>query len=115
MRYFRNSRYGKTKYGNKKIIIDGYKFDSLKEGNRYRELKCLKKAREIKDFTIKPCFILVPPLKKVHRGIKYEADFSIRLNTGQIVVEDVKGFKTSVYKIKKILMLHILGITIKEI
>ena len=31
----------RSKYGNKKIQIDGYTFDSLAEGRRYRELKLL--------------------------------------------------------------------------
>lgn len=34
-----------SKYNNKKIIIDGIQFDSIKEGNRYKELKLLERAR----------------------------------------------------------------------
>ena len=32
------------KYHNKKVIIDGKKFDSQKEGNYYLKLKMLEKA-----------------------------------------------------------------------
>lgn len=34
-----------SKYNNKKITIDGIKFDSIKEGNKYKELKLLERAR----------------------------------------------------------------------
>ena len=38
----------KNKYKNKKVEIDGYKFDSIAEGRRYGVLKMLEKADEIK-------------------------------------------------------------------
>lgn len=47
------------------------------------------------------------------QGVKYVADFVYK-NRGLVVVEDVKGFKTPVYKLKKKLMRSVLGIEIKE-
>jgi hypothetical protein len=41
------------------------------------------------------------------------ADFTY-MEDGKLVVEDCKGFKTDVYKIKKKLMLWVHGIRIKE-
>ena len=38
----------KSKYHNKKVIIDGIKFDSKKEANRYQELKLMQRAGKIK-------------------------------------------------------------------
>lgn len=93
------------KYGNKKIIIDGIEFDSKKEGNRYIELKLLERAGEIKDLELQKVFELQPGFKKngnTYIRITYVADFyyyDIRNNN--YVVEDTKGFKTEVYKIKK--------------
>lgn len=94
-----------NKYHNKKIIIDGIEFDSKKEGNRYCQLKLLEKAKEIKDLELQPRFELQPSFKKdnkTYRKIEYLADFKYfdnRLN--KVVVEDIKGFKTDVYKLKK--------------
>ena len=40
-----------------------------------------------------------------HRGISYEADFEYREGE-TLIVEDVKGFETQVFKLKKKLLLH---------
>ena len=47
------------------------------------------------------------------RAIKYVADFVYEEN-GQTVVEDVKGVKTPVYKLKKRMLAEKYGIVIKE-
>ena len=95
-----------NKYFNKKVMVDGIKFDSKKESKRYEQLKILKKAGLIKDLELQPTFVLQPAYKnnkgeKV-RAITYKADF-IYFDThlDQYIVEDVKGFKTDVYKLKK--------------
>ena len=44
--------YKKSKYGNKKYEVDGIKFDSKREANRYRELKVFEKAKLIKDLKL---------------------------------------------------------------
>ena len=46
------------KYNARKVEIDGITFDSLKEANRYSELKLLEKAGLIKDLTLQPRFNL---------------------------------------------------------
>lgn len=94
-----------SKYHSKKVIIDGLEFDSKKEGNRYEELKILKEAGLIKDLELQKVFELQPSFKKngkTYRKITYKADFYYYDNHLQrYVAEDVKGFKTEVYKIKK--------------
>ena len=94
-----------TKYKSKKIILDNIKFDSKKEGNRYEELKILEEAGLIKELELQKVFELQPSFKKngkTYRKITYKADFYYYDNHLQrYVVEDVKGFKTEVYKIKK--------------
>ena len=92
-----------SKYHNKKVTIDNITFDSIKEGNRYQELKLLLKAKEIENLELQPKF-------ELYAGIKYIADFEYydqRLQ--RHVVEDVKGMRTEVYKIKKKLFLDIYG------
>jgi hypothetical protein len=93
------------KYHSRKAIVDGIKFDSLKEAKRYNELKILEKANEITELRLQVKFELQPSFKKegkTYRKIEYIADFTYydnRLN--KYIVEDTKGYKTEVYKIKK--------------
>lgn len=98
-----------NKYGNIKTIIDGIKFDSKAEAERYCELKLLEKAGVIKNLKIQPRFILQHSFKhkgKTIRAITYVADFQYTEN-GKEIVEDVKGVKTAVFKIKEKMFLNI--------
>jgi hypothetical protein len=100
------------KYHNRKTSVDGIRFDSKREANRYMELKLLEKAGAIKDLRRQVPYILID--KSCYgRAIKYVADF-VYLENGQLVVEDVKGVRTPVYKLKKRLMAEVYGIEIKE-
>lgn len=94
-----------SKYQNKKVTYDDIQFDSIKEKNRYIQLKLLEKAGEIKDLQLQKTFTLQPSFKKDgtnYRAITYKADFVyLDLRTNKNIVEDVKGMRTEVYKIKK--------------
>lgn len=99
-----------SKYHNKKDQIDGHTFDSRAEARRYEALRMLTKAGVITDLMLQVKFPLVV------NGIKianYIADF-VYLENGRKVVEDSKGVKTSVYKLKKRLMKAIYNIDILE-
>ena len=95
-----------NKYFNKKVIVDGIKFDSKKEPTRYEQLKILKRAGMIRDLELQPLFVLQEAYtnnkgEKV-RAITYKADFIyFDKYLDRYIVEDVKGFKTDVYKLKK--------------
>ena len=106
------------KYGNKKVIIDGLKFDSRKEANRYCELKLLERVGKITDLKTQQKFELLPSQriggKVAERAVNYIADFVYKEN-GKTVVEDTKGFKTKDYIIKRKLMLFIHQIQVKEL
>lgn len=108
-----------SKYYSRKVIIDGIKFDSKKEGNRYLELKLLLKARKIRDLELQKKFELLPKYKmnnKTIRAISYIADFVYwDISKNEMVIEDTKGFKTEVYKLKKKLFEYKYGIEIKEV
>ncbi|MEJ8752644.1 DUF1064 domain-containing protein [Lagierella sp. ICN-221743] len=103
----------RNKYNARKTIIDGIKFDSKKEAYRYRELKLLLKAGEIKDLELQPKFTLQDSFKhqgKTQRKITYIADFKYYDNLKKCwIVEDTKGFKTDVYNIKKKMFLKKYG------
>lgn len=94
-----------NKYKNKKIVIDGIEFDSRLEANRYCQLKILERAREIKDLRRQVEFIIQPSYKKNNktiRAIKYIADFVYYdVKKKKTIIEDTKGFKNEVYRIKK--------------
>lgn len=109
-----------NKYRNKKITIDGITFDSIKEGGRYRVLKLLVKANEIKDLELQKKFELQPSYTNANgkhiRAISYVADFYYYDNKlGCYVVEDTKGFRTEVYKIKKKMFEYKYKAIIKEL
>ena len=94
-----------SKYHSKKIIIDGITFDSKAEAQRYSELKLLERAGKIKDLSLQHKFELQPSFKKngkTIRAIVYVADFVyLDLERMVSVVEDVKGYKTKEYLLKK--------------
>ena len=95
-----------NKYHNTKVIYEGIKFDSKKEANRYKELKFLEKVGIISDLELQSKFLLQPgyvnaKCEKI-RPIYYVADFYYYDNElKKYVVEDTKGVKTDVYKLKK--------------
>lgn len=101
-----------NKYHNRKTSVDGIRFDSKKEANRYIELKLLERAGVIKDLRRQVPYVIINK-SRYGRAIKYVADF-VYLENGQLVVEDVKGVRTPVYKLKKRLMAERFGIEVKE-
>ncbi len=94
----------KSKYHNRKTVVNGITFDSAKESHRYQELLQLERVGQITNLELQPVFVL-QSIKRLK--IKYKADFRYLSSCGQVVVEDVKsaGTKTAVYRIKKKLLL----------
>lgn len=87
-----------SKYHAKATEVDGIRFHSQKEARRYQELRLLEKAGEIRDIRCQHALDLYVETTKIGR---YIADFSYVTSHGQPVMEDVKGFKTPLYKWKK--------------
>lgn len=92
-------------------------FDSRLEQQRFLQLKEKEEAGEISDLRRQVRFELIPAQyinsKCVERKCEYIADF-VYVENGIQVVEDVKGYKTDVYKIKKKMMLYLLGVRVEE-
>lgn len=99
----------KSKYGNKRVQIDGIWFDSILEGRRYGQLKLLKQADEIKDFKMQVTYRL--DVNGVHI-CDYRADFVVTHPDGHTEVEDTKGVETPKFILQKKLMLAVHGIKI---
>lgn len=86
-----------SKYGAKKITIDGITFDSKDEGKYYLYLKELKFKGEILNFELQPKYELQPSFKKcgkTYRAITYAPDFLIYHLDGTEELIDVKGMST---------------------
>lgn len=109
-----------SKYNSKKTVVDGQKFDSRKEANRYQELLLLERVGAIKDLSRQVKFVLIPSQrdeatgKVIERECSYRADFKYT-EDGKTVVEDVKGFRTREYILKRKLLLFRYGIKIREV
>lgn len=126
----------RSKYGAKKVTIDGITFDSKKESKRYQELMILQKSGSISNLQMQVKYILIPAQyeqcdevytkgrkkgqmkrgKLIERECLYIADFVyFDRELQEIVVEDTKGMRTKDYIIKRKLMLERHGIRIREV
>lgn len=123
-----------SKYYSRKITVDGMTFDSAKEARRYQELSLLQRAGKISGLQTQVKYVLIPAQraftneidkkgnfkkgKLLEKECAYIADF-VYLQDGEIIVEDVKGYKRStayaVFVIKRKLMLYVHGIRIREV
>ena len=122
-----------SKFKNKKVVVNGIKFDSKKEYIRFKELSLLEKTGVITNLQRQIKFELIPAQyenvsreeyikskgkktkgKCIERACNYIADFVYEINDKQ-VVEDTKGYRTKDYIIKRKLMLYIYGIRINEV
>ena len=102
-----------TKYRAVKTTVDGIVFDSRREAVRYQELRLLERAGQI------TALILQPRLAISVQGVKiceYRGDFEYTdTQTGERILEDVKGVLTPVYRLKKKLVKACYGIDIQEV
>ena len=107
-----------SKFGNKKVVVDGIQFDSKREARRYLDLRAMEIAGQIQNLQLQVKYTLIPSQKidgkVVEREVSYVADFVYEQN-GKTVVEDSKGHRTKEYILKRKMMLFFLGIRIKEV
>ena len=88
--------YRKNKFGAKKTkkSFDGIGWDSELEKNYYYYiLKPRETAEEITDIKVHNSIELVP-------GINWKVDFSY-IENGELIYDEVKGFETADYRLKK--------------
>ncbi len=106
------------KFNARRTFRDGLWFDSKREADRWSELHLMQRAGLISDLKKPPARVVFPPYircdKNPIRAIKYKPDFEyVETDTGQRVVEDVKGVETAVFKLKRKLFEHRYGIVIR--
>ncbi len=112
----------KSKFGNKRCEINGEKYRSQKEAKRHQALLQSEGLGLIENLRREVRFELAPgvkyaPTERAKPALRYFADFVYDRPTchGPVhVVEDCKGMRTDVYKIKKHLMATVHGIFIFE-
>lgn len=100
-----------SKYGNVKTMVFGQVFDSKREATRYMTLRALQDEGKISDLKTQVNFPIVL------NGVKicdYRADFVYFNQQGAQVIEDAKGYKTDVYRLKKKLVRACYGVVILE-
>ena len=87
-----------NKYHAERVQLDGYTFDSKLEATYYVGLTMRQLVGEISDLRVHPRFPL--HVGRVRIG-EYEADFSYRVPDGSMVVADVKGVETAIFRWKR--------------
>lgn len=109
---------GRSKYHAKRTIVNGIAFDSRKEAYRYLVLKGMEEDGSIESLRRQVRYELVPAFDvdgRHYRPVFYVADFVyVDKETGKTVVEDVKGVRTDVYRLKSKLFARRYGMSIKE-
>ena len=100
-----------TKYHAVPTVVDGIRFASKGEAGRYKELKLMERSGTI------ACLELQPRYPLVVNGVKvgeYRADFRYTEIGAGVIVEDFKGVRTPVYRLKRLLVRALYGIEIRE-
>lgn len=90
----------RSKYGNRKTVLDGMVFDSAQESRDWADLSLRQKAGEIRNLRRQVTFECVWNDVPV---CKYIADFAYEELTGEHwrkVVADSKGFSTALFRLK---------------
>ena len=127
-------RYNRNKYNSRKVVYDGIEFDSVKERNRYMDLKWQQEIGEISGLRLQVRYELIPEKREpdiigkrggvkkgklIERSCEYVADFVYFDKDENLVVEDVKGYRQEaaykIFVIKRKLMLHVHGIRVQEV
>jgi len=100
MTYLKTWQTGRNKYHAKKTMVNGMKYDSLKEGSKAMELEMLKKGKAIKGFESHKKIELFG--ENGARVCNYFADFVIEHNDETIEILDIKSkiTATPVFRLK---------------
>ena len=113
----------RNKFNAQKVEMDGMTFDSKKEHKRYIELKAMQQRGEIFGLQHHTKFELAPKVKiegekRAKPALRYFADFTYYIITGEYIVEDVKSAvtrKLASFRNKKHLMKSVHDIDISEV
>jgi len=101
------------KYNSRKALCRlDHKHDSAKEAMRCNQLQMNLQGKVISNLAVQVPFEVMSGFRwkgEAIRAIKYVADF-VYTENGKMIIEDCKGMRTDVYKIKrKLLIAHLLS------
>lgn len=124
----------RSKYHAQRTEVDGLTFDSKREAARYQVLKARMAAGDVRRLKCQPRYALCPliiehgDVRNINAGsnsprrypvVEYIADFEYEERDSAVawnlVVEDVKGVRTDLYKLKKRWFEAQYGMTIREV
>ena len=94
------------KYHSIATEVNGIRFPSRLEAERYEELRLLERAGELSRLQLQVEFVIARAFKSAETGerfrsVFYVADFVyFEIGSGRWVVEDTKGVETSTFKNK---------------
>lgn len=95
--------------------IKGIRFDSRREGLHYVDLMGLLQRGRIVNLVLQPVYE-IHAADGCTKVASYRADFRYTdVETGRVVIVDVKGVRTPIYRLKKKLVEAEHGITIIEV
>ena len=97
----------KHKFHAKRVEYDGIHFQSKKEKNYYEKLNILQQQKQV------VFFLFQVPLR-LPSNVRYICDFVVFWADGSVTFEDVKGYRTALYKTKKKIVESIYPIEIIE-
>ncbi|ANH49053.1 DUF1064 domain-containing protein [Tritonibacter mobilis] len=109
---YRDQAEGRTnnKFGAQRITVDGIKFDSKREANRWLELRNLERAGQITDLRRQVVVELQgrdgPLLTRTGRKMRITVDFAYvdlrnEATAGLTIYEDAKGKPTRDYEVRR--------------
>ena len=113
------------KYGAMRTTVHDWTFDSKREAARYQALLLLGDAGEIRNLELQPAFPLhacdlndlhFTPIATYRADFRYEERGGLHLDCAywHDVVEDVKGMRTPMYRLKKKWLEAEYGIAVRE-
>lgn len=105
----------RSKYRAVRTVVDGWTFDSKREAARYGELLVYGQSGLLRNLELQPKFpIRIGEIKIANYLADFRYEFLVE-NRWQDVIEDVKGMKTPIYRLKKKIVEALYGITIREV
>ena len=103
----------RSKYHAIPTVVDGILFASKAEARRYVELRALVSAGQIVGpIRCQPRYALIV---NGYHVCDYVGDFEYVLPSGEVILEDVKGMRTPIYRLKRRLLKATGGLEVTEV
>lgn len=108
-----------SKYRNKPQVVDGVRFDSKREANRWQELLILQRTGRITRLERQVVYVLAPKVKllddeRARPALRMVIDFRY-WEGDQMVLEDAKGDVDPAWRIKQHLLKTVHGLDVRKV